>query len=373
MKLKKIALGVALVAGAATVQAADTLFFPYVVSGGSVTTLVSVINTDTDGVGAQYYNRNGATRGDFGGDHRYLHWRYHIKTANTAAAACLENNGYFPTSPLDLVTYDVSGLRGNDGVMFNDPSVNVNWKAEGAQNSYNAITLNAERATLFVHNAASANVFELAGEAMVVEFDTGAAWGYSAIRQGTNGLSNAIDFDYSFVGPINTGVTLMPMNEITTRFFVTPVNATYDAFNYPMLAADGVDDPLALYGSWTTRVDMSPLTGSIRVLGRDEAGISGGVTPQTVRCVWPVDASDLITAANVRAYTNVQGGWANLVTQAPGALLTPAGAPNGNTQNAVGYKLEFRPAGSGGNFNMGAGVGAFNNAFNLNFFGNGRF
>lgn len=364
MKLNKIAVGVALAAGTMAAHAADVLLFPYVVSGGSVTTLVSVINTEgTIGVTpATYYNGNGSASGAYSSANKYLHWRYHIKTADTPESNCLENDGYFPTSPLDLVTYDVSGTRGEGGVMFSDPSTNNNWKAAGPLNQLNAITLNGERGVLFVHNAGN-TAETLAGEALIVEFDTGAAWGYGAVHNSEVGAvvgdSAAIDFDFSGLGQINERVTFLPMNEVTTRFFVTPVNASGSS----MLGEDGLD--VDGFGSLRTRLDLTPITGSIRVVGRDEGGISGGVTPQSVTCVYPVDTSDLITASNILNYTNPQGGWGNLQSSAP--TLSPADAAAGvvATENATAIKLEFRPAGAGGAFDMAAGVGAFNNAFRI--------
>lgn len=352
MKLNKIALGVALVAGAATVQAADTLFFPYVVSGGAVTTLVSVINTDTTGA-TQYYNNNGSSVATYGGANRYLHWRYHIKTANTNAATCLENNGYFPTSPLDMVTYDVSGTRGEGGVMFNDASVLNNWKAEGALNQLNAITLNGQRATLLVHNAGGAAVPTLVGEALIVEFDTGSAWGYGAARNFSGGASAPTDFDFSYIGAANTGVSFLPQGEFTTRFFVTPVGQ--------LALADGLDAPG--FGGLRTQVDLHPVTGSIRVVNRDESGVSGGVTPQQVTCVGVVNVRDLVTAANVWNYVSNEGGWGHLVTEAPtGSMPTGITA----TANATVIKLDFRAAGANGALNLAPGVGAMNSAYILN-------
>lgn len=380
MKLKKIALGCAMAVGAATAQAADVVLFPYVVSGGAVTTIVSVINLEgsifaAGGFGG-YYNTNGSAFGTYDNTFKYLHWRYHVKTANTAAAPCLENNGYFPTSPLDLVSYDVSGDRGvvvngnPTGVMFSDPSVNNNWQAVAAVNQWNAVTLSGERAVLFVHNAANAvTPGLLRGEAIVVEFDTGAAWGYTALQNGTLGVSVDDDFNFSptapvvnaQVGPANDAVTLMPMQEITTRFFVTPVNDPAAVVPQPsILLADGLDTPW--FGSLRTRVDLSAITGSIRVLNRDEGGVSGGVAPQDVVCVFPVDANQLIFAQNVLNYTNPQGGWVNLATSAP----TTAAAGTFPTPNAIVIKLEFRAAGGGGDFDMAESVGAFNNSYYIN-------
>ena len=374
MKLKKIAIGVALAAGAAGVQASDVLLFPYVVSGGSVTTLVSVINTDSGAFdNVQYYNQNGSSTSSYGGGHNFLHWRYHIKSANTNDATCFENNGYFPTSPLDITTYDVSGLRGEGGVMFNDPSVNNNWKAAAATNQYNAITLDGQRAVLFVHNAGDLDSGGgyLAGEAMVVDFANGAAWGYRAEANASNGASSQADFNFNRGQALNTGVTFMPLTQVTTRFFVTPVNTqsanvTTD-LGAPergdvvgMLAANGLDIPR--YGTFTTRVNLDTVSGSIRVLNRDEGGISGGVTPQDVVCVGAVNASDLITSANVLAYANTQGGWGRLTTSYPGSV-----APTDTrrwTNEAVVTKIEFRAA--GGTFGGQSMGGAFNNAFTLN-------
>lgn len=366
MKLNKIALGVALAAGAATVQASDVLLFPYVVSGGSVTTLVSVINTDLPGAPTGlYYTFNGGGSGAYDDANRYLHWRYHIKSANTAASTCYENNGYFPTSPLDLVTYDISGSRGQGGVMFNDPSVNNNWQAAGPANQLAAITLSGERGLLFVHNAGNAAPTGLAGEALIVEFDTGAAWGYQAVVNASTGVAADVDFNFAGIGQRNNSVALLPLGEVTTRFFVTPVNDPAAVNPTPsILTANGLDT--VWFGSLRTRVDLTALTGSIRVVDRDEGGISGGVSPQTVTCVWPVDATNLITAANILSYANTQGGYVNLQTQRPPISVADVALGFRDTQNAHVVKLEFRPAGAGGQFDMPVGVGAFNNAFTLN-------
>lgn len=360
MKLNKIAFGVALATGAMTMGAtsaiaADTLLFPYVVNSTTTTTIVSVIDRG-DGA-TDRYNSAGVV-GNGAGFNRN-HWRLHFKdgaNATNNAATCGEINFYLPTSPNDLQTVDLGGTFGatTRGVLFNDPSTNNNWNAAGVNFNFAATLQDPMRGALFVHNADSTTNQTMQGEAMVLEFANGAAWGYQAlaVNNGTANDSNG----FAFAGATSTtgqGVTFMPPAETFTRLFVTPVTT-------PMLAANGAN--VGTWGGLRARVRLNDQAGGAGAgvaFDRDENLVSGSL-PQDVTCVGAVDMSAMIQPAHTAAGGALaNGGWANLIIEA--SPVTAAGVTTVATANVI--KLDFS---LGGQFN-GEAVGApFNNAYRLN-------
>lgn len=372
MKLKKIAIGVALASGTMAAQASDVLFFPYVVSGGSVTTLVSVLNKASPIDPVRYFNSNGTGFGAFDPNFRYLHWTFGVKTADTAVAGCEDRNGFFPTSPLDLVTYDVSTIRGNRGVIWESDAATSNVAT--GNNAFGSLPLQNERGILFVGNASTGIPVSrpvdqplLTGEAIILEFGTGAAWGYQALERhdltplpgapadpvspGNNFLTS---YDFSAVGLVDDDISFGPQSELTTRFFITPVNP----IGGTMLPNFG-----GLFGSFQTVVSLTkPLgIGSAQtVFDRDESGFSSTDPAVVVSCTFPVDIvthgniPGLVTSPVVLPYVLEQGGWSHIAT-----------AGGNSTGNAVAIKLDFRAAGATGDMDP-AGTGALNTSFMLN-------
>lgn len=354
MELKKIALGVALAAGTMAAQAEEVVFFPYVVNSPAVTTIVSVI--DSSAANTAY-----DASGNAGGNR--LHWRLNYKTVDSNAAACEEINYYLPSSPNDIQTVDLGAKFGasTSGVLFNDASVNNNWRAGVGGLTY-ALAERAgaqARGILFVHNADNAGG-ALAGDALVLDFTTGAAWGYAGIA---NAAAGAAAFNFGGLPAANSNavnpaaVSFMPFSEVTTRLFVTPLNDAGAAVaSASMLGANGAN----VVGWDRFTVNVGLVTNATGVaFDRDENLVSGSLTTN-VTCVGAVDVGTLMTAG-ARA-TLANGGYGQLaLAEGPTA---PAGV--GTTTMGVGtahvVKLEFSTAGT---LNGQAIPGTFNNAFKL--------
>ncbi|NJN46343.1 MAG: hypothetical protein HC808_07575 [Candidatus Competibacteraceae bacterium] len=97
-KTKKIATAVAVGLGASVVgmsaAQADEILFPYVVVSNTVTTLLSVVN-DADELDRRVDQ---------------LHYRYYYKSganAENKGAGCVDVDVRRPSSPNDVVTFDV--------------------------------------------------------------------------------------------------------------------------------------------------------------------------------------------------------------------------------------------------------------------------
>lgn len=380
MKLNKIAVGVALAAGAMSAAHADSIFFPYVVKGGSVTTVINVIDSAT---AAEYYDASG----NIGGNR--LHYTLVNKNGNAAldnTATCGEVNYYLPHSPFDLQSIDLGAqfsAAADKGILFNDPGVNNAWRpaVSGALTYAMAQAAGAGAAVrgyLLVDNARTAGPQSLSGEAMVFEFGGGAAWGYRAYANATNaGLDNTADeFNYGEIANLGDDVlgagvngnavqvSFMPLAETTTRFFVTPLNRVETAPGIDGTATalvstanDQMHPFAAAAGSYRTQVIMQAGGGGV-AYDRDENLVSGAV-PQNVTCVGAVDVPSLLSTG--AAATLVNGGWGNLMARYPGGVA-PSSTNLTDTRRASVIKLEFN---AGGVFNGVPTTGTYNNAFEL--------
>lgn len=351
MKLNKIAIGVALAAGAMGTAQATELFFPYVVRSATVTTLVSVIDTNT------------AT--SYAVDNR-LQWRLWYKdgaNATNNAANCQEVNVFLPSSPNDIQTVDLGGQFGaaTRGVLFNDPSVNNNWNVGNTRYDLAALATQPVRGWLLIDDstvgvngaeATNSNTGTLEGEALVFEFAGGAAWGYHAWAvESTQG--SAADFaSHSSAYPIGpsagVNVAVMPWAEVITRFFVTPIKPNMFLGNNNDNPASGPADAVRLtFGQ----------VGQTAMFDRDEGPVSGNVN-QDVVCVGAVDAEQLIS--NAARNLIPDGGWGQLnVTLRGTSGHGTAGTP---VTGASVLKLEYN---RGATLNGQAVTGTFNNAFQL--------
>lgn len=350
-KVNKIAVAVAVSLGTSVVgmkaAQADEILFPYVVASGTVTTIVSTIN-----IFESFFEGPSAAR---------LHYRYYYKNGDNAernTAPCVEVNERLPSSPNDIVTFDVANRFGTDnlGIIFEDVKTSSNVKYGSKSFSLLDITLPV-RAFLVVDNndfLTGAGLFStadsLAGEAIVLEFLSGAAWGYAAynaagVYGGTPGLADRINlFDFSdtvetageVIANSFVPVALAPFTatggEWLTKFFVTPIS--------PATFVDGVwqRGGNQLQGNLNARVrlavqDPSSATQDV-MFDRDELPVSGQV-PQNVVCVGAVDATSMITEGALRRMPD--GGWSNLVVDRG----TASGVA---TNEAVVIKLEYNPA-----------------------------
>jgi hypothetical protein len=366
-RMNKVAVAVAAtlgvtVAGIGTAQA-DEILFPYVVTSSTVTTLVSTINN--------------VTALSSGSAPTKLHYRYWYKNGANAennAATCAEVNKSLPSSANDVVTIDVGGKiqKANLGILFEDVKVSTLPASDGKGYGNATFSLIAGltqpvRSFLVVDNndfttsGGSSEAFfntadTLAGEAIVLEFASGAAWGYAAYnasgRYNANGFrTNFYDFS-DFVettGEVLSGqaalgvapVVIHPRfvdgdptkgNDIVTKFFVTPIaQSTWNGSAWvPPVGGQ-------LRGDLTAQVRLTVEDlglGAAVVYDRDEGPVSGQV-PQKVTCVGAVDYKDLLSEG-ARLLVPA-GGWSNLVVG--GGTGSTAGSAN--TQEAVVIKLEY--------------------------------
>lgn len=361
MKMKLNALSLAVAAGfiGSAAQAADVAMFPYVVNSPTVTTIVSIVDNGT--AATQRYNNAGVIGNIAGGSNR-LHYRLNYKAgalagmdAASRAAQCQEVNYYLPSSPSDIQTFDLGGRHSTAaarGVMFNDASINNNYVAGTTATINYMLGANAgsvQRGTLFIHNADTVVGQTLYGEAMVLDFSTGAAWGYQALLVDEGAGNTAAGFAFNAqatnaVGSAPDILTFMPAAEVTTRLFVTPVRAV------SMLAADGAS--VAGWDQATSLISMA--TGAGVAFDRDENLVSGSAGVN-IKCVGAIDHTELMTAGAAAVLAN---GGHGLLTAGAGTLAAPAVG----TADAVLTKLEFSRT-NGGTLNGVAVPGTYNNGF----------
>lgn len=290
---------------------ADSALWPHIVVSPSVTTIVSVINTS----------------GDLNGDE--LHYRLFYKEADKQMDACQEGNAYLPSSKNDIQTIDL-GARFSDnlGVMF-EPNGGVKnpWKdalngsawgyamgaqVRGAAAGVQSASYNAMRGILVVDNdddrnrRAGPSVF---GEAIVVEFENGGSWGYTAF--GADDDSDSDEFDYSDVGSLSGyPVAFMPPAEVSTSFLVTPI-LTLDQFGEIESSMLNPSDYTAtiFFGNTTAWDKDEKKQETYVAYDRDENPISGTV-PATVKCVGRVELESLLSTFAQTSLRN--GGWGSL-------------------------------------------------------------
>jgi len=352
LKMKALSLAVAAIAAGTAAHAADVAMFPYVVNSATVTTLVSIVDQAPADSG---YTAGGAT--GVAGSSSRLHWRLNYKAGANAtnnAALCEEVNYYLPSSVNDIQTVDIGGNFGSatKGVLFSDASINNDWDGNTTAtiNYMLGKTAGTQRGVLFVHNADATAVQTLYGEAMILDFSTGAAWGYQALLNDNGAANNAAAFDFS--GSATNGnaipdtVTFMPTAETTTRIFVTPVNTLAAT---PLLGLNG--SSAANWDRHTARVGL--VTGTGVAFDRDENLVSG-TTLNNVTCVGAVDVTGMMTAGAAAVLAN--GGWGTLSIQQG----TGAAATSFNVDRAIATKLEFNTSGK---LNGQAIPGTFNNGF----------
>ncbi|MCB1775965.1 MAG: hypothetical protein KDI50_00870 [Candidatus Competibacteraceae bacterium] len=349
--MNKLAAAVAATMGVSAVgigtAQADEILFPYVVASSTVTTLVSTINIYED-----YFEAPAASQ---------LHYRYYYKNGSNAesnSATCSEVDERLPSSPNDIVTFDVSGHFGTDnlGIIFEDVATSSNANYGSKTFSLLNITLPV-RAFLVVDNndyLTGAGLFStansVAGEAVVLEFVTGAAWGYAAYNAagiyGTSDDSPIAINAYDFSDAVETAgeviadsyvpVALAPFattgGEWTTKFFVTPIDAaTFDSSGNWSAPGNQLQSNL----SATIRLavqDPSSATQDV-MFDRDELPVSGQV-PQVVTCVGAVEATTMLSEGALNRVPD--GGWSNLVVS--------SGVSPNPTDEAVVIKLEYNPS-----------------------------
>jgi hypothetical protein len=350
LKMKTLAAAMIAAGTLGSAQAAEILF-PYVVNSATVTTVVSVMNANITNTGP-------------GANLHYRLWYKDGANAEVNSANCLETDVLRSTSFADIQTIDLGGKFGAStlGVLFNDPSINNNWK--GANKSYALASFAAKplRGWMLVDdNSSNAQGVQsggsgaLQGEAMVFEFVSGAAWGYQA------GVGD-VDFGSGFTDPasnINFGnnsaayVNFAPFAETETKFFVTPLMAfgVSPGMNGPV--GNNNDNPT---GTTADGYRLSLGGNGFAIFDRDENVLSGMV-PQDVTCVGSVNAKTLISGATLAQVPD--GGWSILNGAARGNLVAGTNVVIGG---ATVIKLDYNTKAT---FNGEATSGVYNNAFVL--------
>ncbi|MCL4475148.1 MAG: hypothetical protein M1508_02835 [Nitrospirae bacterium] len=286
--------------GFISVAGADTVLFPVIVTNSpNVTTIISVTN-------------QGPSTG-------FLRYVYAFKPATIGGAPnyggpCSVESFVAPTFVPDIVSFDASGTFNGGFALFNDLDpygINFDLGFSGPQRSYLLVT-NSDSAGNRVNVGSTAS---LRGEAIILDIFAGAAWGYRAVNDTTRE-------DFSFFSVLDGGgvvnvnraglaessrFTFFPLNDWTTRFFVTPIGAGMDNI-----------DRLSVVRLYNT----SLLPG---INGRG-ADIYSFNVPRTVVCTAAVSLTDLLDST---AFSNLffTGGWGRFNIDSGDAALI--------------YKLEF--------------------------------
>lgn len=299
---------------------ADALLFPYVVTSPTVTSILSVVNKDTDGV---------------------LFLNYFTKNSLAATASCTDQQRQQVDSATnDIVSFEANGAfaggvpSATGGPLFNDPAVAVDY----AGNNFTMGPTGATTRAFLVVDDDDNDGEHLYGEAMILETVGGAAWGYRALNGADDGgalsggnapefdspsdrLGEALDVDN---GTDAAAVTLLPLTEWQTRFFVTPLsdgNQRCTNCNAAIkLTRDKGESALGIYDR-----DTTPFVAT------------ASETVQVV-CVHGVDLADLLPAS-VEAALGNQGGW--------GYVNIDVGSLGGGGETAFAatvIKLEYNTA-----------------------------
>lgn len=373
-KMNKVATAVAASLGVSlvgiNVAQSDEVLFPYIVASPSVTTILTAIN-DADPFGTA----------DFG----QMHYRYYTKQDPfSKSSTCVEVDARRASSPNDVVSFSVDNSFGSEtlGVLFEDPADQINANYTGANQSF-ALLRNVPKplrgfavvdnndffgfgsfagVTPFISPAQVAldddTEQSVHGEALILEFGSGAAWGYKAYNAagiygnvGTLPLVRLNPYDFSdrvevngevvtsaangddLVGGVAT--SLLPFaeegGEFNTRLFVTPVSSFQ------------LSGSLSATVRFTVEAETRDLANDV-MFDRDENPISGQV-PMAVTCVGALNAAEMMTLGARGEAPN--GGWTNVRVE------------NGQ---AIVIKLEFNEDGSSFNGEPTSLAGALNNS-----------
>lgn len=333
-KKTKVAAAVATLVGASAASIgtaqAGVAFFPFLVNGPTITSIVSTMNM---GIGPE--------KGPFD---EALHYRLYYKPVTAAHEdGCKELNVWRPTSKYDINTIDLGGKFGETtlGVLFNDPSVS-GYPASTGSFSFGK-DLDPHRGYLLVDNADDAPV---GGEMFILELTSGAAWGYQAL------LSDAEEApDADFTGEVSASpsqVAIMPLNDmgddIITKFTVTPIDTN--------MAPPQVSNYASQIQLFTD--------GAAVAYDRDELPVSAGIKKKVV-CVGVVEASTLIDDGKAQL---PDGGWSELVIDNPAKGGPPTTQPGWKgVDGAIVYKVEYGVDSFGGEPLQGPGI--YNNGIRL--------
>jgi hypothetical protein len=296
---------------------ADAILFPYVAASNSVVTIASVVNTDVK---------------------NELYIRYFYKpTSLSHTSTCGLTQRTIDTSQNDIVSFEVNGFFEDTfadttgGPLFNDPASNVSY----LNDNFTMGPLSVPRRAFLIVDDNDNNGENLYGEAILMETNGGAAWGYRAYNPANDtgywaifdatdpalpGVTNDV-LGEALDSSNNTDeapVTLLPAYEWMTLFFVTPLEDTNqhmctDCNVYINLTRDSGGVNTGVYDR-----DENPLVGSNYI---------------NVVCVSGVSLSEILPAS-VLAVVGVEGGW--------GYFDVDAGSGTSHNEDAaVVMKLEY--------------------------------
>jgi hypothetical protein len=279
---------------------ADTLLFPVIaVNTPNVITLVTVVNGNVPAPRLRYTYRAKPTL---------------VAGAPNWSGTCDTVQFSRNTYSNDVVTFDVSGTLNGGNALFSDSDVyggSFELSGSGPQRAYLLVThANAAGAPL-----ATGNNVALAGEAVFLNVASGSAWGVRAINDRSRENYEFRNFTIAGGGVYSALPNLdpvkrfpfFPLDDWTTRFFVTPIGPAMDSANLQAIAL---------------------LTGN--VYDRSSTPYVLPLINPTVTCTGAIDLDDLMDAATAAAVAT-SGGWATMATVSP----APA-------SGSVVYKLEAR-------------------------------
>jgi hypothetical protein len=382
-----VAAGLGLSAIGMSAAHADRIMFPYIGGSSTVATIITVIN-QAAAPGAvlhyQLFHKSGAA-------------------ADNNAAVCQEDSVFRPTSVNDIVTFDLTGkFGGTNGVLFEPAPTTPNYGAQSfalLKPILAAAAPQQARGWLMVDNQGVGAVGPAApgtmnGEAFMLDFVEGAAWGYVAYNPAPG--ATAYDFSdatetqgeviagarrYTTAGLVagavghspRVPIAIYPLvgGDLFQKLLVTPINhdvVVTDAVAPAPAVLAAVSDRPGQFGQNATNLKTSiglsvlPVGSSLIAFNRDEQPIDG-TARRDVTCVGAVNVSDLFTALGASQLAN--GGWSAVRVTSPGPLANIVnGVPvsrTPNTNEAVVMKLEYNLIGA---FLGGTGFkGAYNNGY----------
>ena len=346
---------------------ADAVLYPYVVVSPTVTTLISTI-----------YSNKGAVESPS------LHYRAFYKPTNpdSLSEKCQETNVFRPTSPNDIVTFDIGGMFGSTsdapGVLFGDGANNPGKNANYGTASFDFINpaflggIPATRGFMVVNTEDPNDTIsgQVYGEALVLEVANGAAWGYRAYNSAQGATGPGIPIDFSNAQEVQGDVLLegelapieiYPLQEWTQKLVVTPIAGGLPGPGGLPMIDQAPSDPTSV-GTLTVNLELRgkrvPPYGTVQdadnpanatnVFDRDENPISG-VIPTTITCVGAPTINSLLSPSTQNQIAN--GGWAYVNTyipgHAPGDPVIPATFyPMGTTNQAVVQKVTYNNGGT---------------------------
>jgi len=280
-----------------TAATADTLLFPVIaVYSPNIATIISVVNDSGVAPRLRYIYRH---KDAFAGGAPNV--------SGTCDTAAFNRNTY----DNDVVSFDASGTLDGGSAMFGDVDTyggSFALGASGPRRGYLLVTHAAVDGT----PVATGNPTALSGEAVNLDIASGAAWGMRAINDA--GRENFEFRNHTLAGggvysALPNGLaaakrfTFFPLDEWSTRFFVTPIGANMDSANLSTI--------VRLFGD---------------VYDRSRTAYPLPLITETVTCTARLDLEALMDATTEEAVTS-SGGW---------GVIGPVGGGY-----AVIYKLEF--------------------------------